>query len=106
MERSRRVCEVATTLTNLGLACGKASDWSRQLDFLKRALRIEERTFLPGSPQIAVTKFHLGRALLRVRRGDQACALMEDAKRAFLAHYDASHPHVLAAQRALNRMRR
>merc|ERR1712187_474689 len=53
---------LATTLKEVGNACGSLGDQTRRRELLERAVLIQERTLGPDEPEVAMTLIDLGSA--------------------------------------------
>eukprot|EP00971_Amphidinium_carterae_P242597 4816755-Amphidinium_carterae.1 len=94
-------------LTNLGDVYGSLGDYTKQRDFLERALRTNESQYGPEHPAVAVTLHRM--SLASATHGDLASA-HEQAMRALrifeASSLSAEHPHALAMKRNLSQIER
>ena len=93
---------VATTLTNLGLAYGDLGDQAKKRDMLERSLAIKERAYGRDHVNVAPTLFNLGMAHGNLGDNSKKCELLERALPIFEGAYGADHPHTKMCQEVLS----
>ncbi|MDT5229896.1 MAG: hypothetical protein QOI39_396, partial [Mycobacterium sp.] len=86
--------EVATVLTDLGIAWCELGQPAKACEPLERALRIHEREFGPNHPEVARMSSNLGNAWRELGQPAKARELYERALRIHEGEFGPNHPDV------------